>query len=84
MAKKWSPADIQKVMAVSSASSCMVILVGSVSIGVVTGRISPDLLGSVKGIGVGGGLVGLAMVLYMVIRVALKPDAKDPEPAGDA
>src|SRR6266704_3187853 len=77
MAKKWSPADIQKVMAVSSACSCLGILVGSISIGVVTGRISSDLLGSVKGIGVGGGLVGLAMVLYMVIRVALKTDAKD-------
>ncbi len=84
MAKKWSPADIQKVMAVSSACSCLVILVGSISIGVVTGRISSDLLGSVKGIGVGGGLVGLAMVLYMVIRVALKTDAKDPAPAGDS
>src|SRR5260370_428319 len=84
MAKKWSPADIQKVMAVSSACSCLVILVGSISIGVVTGRISSDLLGSVKGIGVGGGLVGLAMVLYMVIRVALKTDTKDPAPAGDS
>jgi hypothetical protein len=81
MAKQWSPADIQKVMAVSSACSCMVILVGSVSIGVVMGKISSDLLGSVKGIGVGGGLVGLAMVLYLVIRVALQPGAKDPAPA---
>jgi len=79
MAKQWSPADIQKVMAVSSACSCMVILVGSVSIGVVMGKISSDLLGSVKG--VGGGLVGLAMVLYLVIRVALQPGAKDPAPA---
>jgi len=59
----------------------MVILVGSVSIGVVMGKISSDLLGSVKGIGVGGGLVGLAMVLYLVIRVALQPGAKDPAPA---
>ena len=59
----------------------MVILVGSVSIGIVMGKISSDLLGSVKGIGVGGGLVGLAMVLYLVIRVALQPGAKDPAPA---
>ena len=81
MAKQWSPADIQRVMAVSSACSCMVILVGSVSIGVVMGKISSDLLGSIKGIGVGGGLVGLAMVLYLVIRVALQPGVKDPAPA---
>jgi hypothetical protein len=60
-----------------------VILVGSVSIGVVTGKISPALLGSVKGLGVGGGLVGLAAILYMVIRAALNPGAKDPAPAGD-
>jgi hypothetical protein len=59
----------------------MVILVGSVSIGVVMGKISSDLLGSIKGIGVGGGLVGLAMVLYLVIRVALQPGVKDPAPA---
>ena len=84
MTKKWSPADIGKLTTVCSGCSCMVILVGSVSIGVVTGKISSDLLGSVKGLGVGGGLVGLAMVLYMVIRAALKPDAKDPEPAGEA
>jgi hypothetical protein len=84
MAKKWSPADIGKLTTVCSGCSCMVILVGSVSIGVVTGKISSDLLGSVKGLGVGGGLVGLAMVLYLVIRAALKPDATDPEPAGNA
>ena len=83
MTKKWSPADIQKVMAVSSACSCMVILVGSVSIGIVTKKISAELLGSVTGIGVGGGLVGLAMVLYLVIRIALKPGATDPHSDGD-
>ncbi len=80
MAKDWSPADIGKLTTVCSGCSCLVILVGSVSIGVVTNKISPELLGSVKGIGVGGGLVGLAAILYMVIRAALNPGAKDPEP----
>lgn len=71
MTSKWSPSDIQRLMAVSSACSCMVILVGGVSVGVVMGKISADVLGSAKGIGVGGGLVGLAMVLYLVIKAAL-------------
>ncbi len=77
MTSKWSPSDIERVMAVSSACSCMVILVCVVSIGVVTGRISAEVLGSAKSIGVGGGLVGLAMVLYLVIRVALKGETKE-------
>ncbi len=84
MAKKWSPADIGKLTTICSGCSCLVILVGSVSIGVVTGKISPELLGSVKGLGVGGGLVGLSGVLYLVIRSALNPGAKDPATAGDS
>ena len=76
MTNKWSPSDIQRVMAVSSACSCMVILVGGVSIGVVIGKISPEVLGSAKGLGVGGGLVGLAMLLYLMIKTALNPDSR--------
>lgn len=76
MTSKWSPSDIQRVMAVSSACSCMVILVSGISIGVVIGKISPEVLGSAKGLGVGGGLVGLAMVLYLVIKTGLKPDSR--------
>lgn len=83
MPSKWSPAEVQKVMAVSSACSCMVILVGSVSIGVVMGKISAEVLGSAKGLGIGGGLVGLAMVLYLVIRVALRGGAKEAEGEGN-
>ncbi len=80
MANRWSPADIQKLMVVASACSCLVILVGSVSIGAVMGSIKPELLGNVKGVAVGGGLGGLAMVLYMVIKVALQGDAKQVGP----
>jgi len=80
-ARKWSPSDIGKLTTVCSGCSCLVLLVGSISIGVVTGKISADLLGSVKGLGVGGGLVGLCGVLYLVIRTALNPSAKDPSPA---
>src|SRR5260370_21429117 len=83
MTRKWSPADIGKLTTVCSGCSCLVILVGSVAIGVVTGKISAELLGSVKGLGVGGGLVGLSGVLYLVIRFALNPGAKDPAPSGD-
>lgn len=77
MKQKWSPGNIQKLMVVASGCSCLVILVCGIAIAVVLEKLPADLLGSTKVIGVGGGLVGLAWILYKVIRVGLKGDAEE-------
>ena len=68
---QWSPRDIQKLMVVSSACCCLVILVCSICFGALTGRISAELLGELKGVAAGTGLLGLAVVLYFVIKAGL-------------
>jgi hypothetical protein len=49
----------------------LVILVGSICFGAVMGKISAELLGEVKGGTAGTGLLGLAVILYMVIKAGL-------------
>jgi hypothetical protein len=81
MRSSWAPADIQRLMITCSGCSCLVILVCCISFGAITGKISPELLGNVKGVAVGGGLLGLAMILYMVIRASLpgsQPSRRNP------
>jgi hypothetical protein len=81
MSKSWAPADIQRLTITCSGCSCLVILVCCISFGAITGKISPQLLGNIKGVAVGGGLLGLAMILYMVIRASLpgsQPSRRNP------
>lgn len=82
MAKGWAPADIQRLTVTCSGCSCLVILVCCISFGALTGKISPQLLGDVKGVAVGGGLLGLAMILYWVIKSSL-PGAPAPQAGSD-
>ena len=71
MPTQWSPRDIHKLLVVSTACCCLVILVGSICFGAVMGKISAELLGEVKGGTAGTGLLGLAVILYMVIKAGL-------------
>jgi hypothetical protein len=85
MASSWSPSDIQRLTTTCTGCSCLVILVGCISFGAITGKISPTLLGDFKGYTIGGGLLGLAMILFLVIRAALPSasPAHSPPPAAD-
>ena len=71
MPRAWSPSDIQRLTTTCTGCSCLVILVGCISFGAITGRISPQMLGDFKGYTIGGGLLGLGMILYLVIRASL-------------
>jgi hypothetical protein len=46
--------------------------VGGALLGVLTGRIDPDALGQIKGLSIGGGLLGLGWIIYHVIRITLR------------
>jgi len=80
MPSVWSASDIQRLTTTCTGCSCLVLLVGCISVGAITGKISPQLLGDFKGYTIGGGLLGLAMILYLVIRAAL-PAAPAAPPA---
>jgi len=59
-------------MSVGTACLCLVILVLASVIGVLAGAISVEMLGSVQGAGMGGGLLGLGYIIYRVINSALR------------
>ena len=74
----WSPRDLSIVMVSATACLCLVILVAGTVIGVINQQISTDMLGTVEGVGVGGGLLGFGVILWQIIRVALRDgDAAD-------
>jgi hypothetical protein len=72
----WTPQDYLVLLVTSSACLCLLILVLGVVLGVLAGAIRPDQLGTLKSAGVGGGFIGLAMVLYQIIKVALREGRK--------
>jgi hypothetical protein len=46
---------------------CLLVLTGGITIGVVEGKVDPQLLGSAKGAAVGSGLLGFAAILWRII-----------------
>jgi hypothetical protein len=69
--REWTPKDYAVLVAVGTACLCLVILVLGTVIGVMNKAISPEILGTIQGAGVGGGLLGLGIILYWIIKVAL-------------
>ena len=49
----------------------MLILVGGTVLGVLRGIITPQILGTVTGLSTGGGILGLGLILYFIIRRTL-------------
>jgi FtsH-binding integral membrane protein len=68
---KWEPRDYAVLICVTSACLCLLILVGGVMLGALSGRISLESLGKIQGVA-GSGLLGLALILFWVIRRALQ------------
>jgi hypothetical protein len=73
MAGQWTPTDVQRLMVLCSVSFCLVILTGCISIGVITGKIGSNAIGTVGAAGTG--LAGLATVLYWIIKTTLPQQA---------
>jgi hypothetical protein len=68
---KWTPRDLIILISLGSACLCLILLILGVVIGVLTKAISPDVLGEIQGISVGGGLLGFALIIYWIIRDTL-------------
>jgi hypothetical protein len=57
-----------RLIALGTSSLCLLTIVGGIMIGVVSGTLSPSILGDYK---TGTGLVGVLVVIYWVIKRAL-------------
>jgi len=68
---EWTPKDYATLVVISTACLCLLILVLGTIIGVMNQTISPEVLGNVQGASVGGGLLGLGIILYRIIKIAL-------------
>jgi hypothetical protein len=71
MPDTWSPDAIARLTTVVTGCLCLVIVVLGTIVGVNDGVIKAELLGSTKGLGIGGGLAGFASIIYLVIRAGL-------------
>ena len=59
----WTPRAINGLIVVVVGCLCLSVLVISTMLGVMSGRISPTALGTAQGLGIGGGIVGLASII---------------------
>jgi hypothetical protein len=71
MATEWSVSDYLKLIPVTTGCLCLLLLVSVISVCTIKGTISPEILGTMKGAGIGGGLIGFAYILYLIIKVSL-------------
>lgn len=72
MDRHSSTEDIKGLIVACTGCLCLVILVMGTMLGIIKGIISPEHLGSIKGIGVGGGLLGLGLIIYQVIKISFR------------
>ena len=68
----WRPRDIINLVIAVSGCLGLNILVSGVVICAVKGILSAELLGSMKGIAMGSGLIGFALVLFFTIKLSIK------------
>lgn len=72
MAARWTAQDYINLIIATSACLCLLILVLGVVLLASFGKLSPELLGSMTGIGIGGGFAGLAYILFLTVKVSVK------------
>jgi hypothetical protein len=68
---QWRPRDTLNLIITTTGCLGLLILVLGVLICAYLGKLSPELLGSMKGAGMGGGFLGLAFILQQTIKIPL-------------
>ncbi len=71
MAKQANLRDIQRLIVTCTGCLCLVILVMGTLYGVIKGAISAEHLGSINGIGIGSGFLGLGLIIFQIIKLAV-------------
>ena len=77
MAIKWTPKEIRNMTLISTACLCLLVLISGVMFGVLTEKISIDVLGSIKGLSAGSGLLGFGLLLYWIIKIPFSGDRRN-------
>ena len=72
----WNPRNLIILLVVSTACLCLIILVLGTVWGVLTGIITAELLGTIGGMGVGAGLLGFGMIIYLILRISIPKEVK--------
>ena len=67
----WAPHEVRQLMVVVTGCLCLLILLVGILLLIEKGVLTAELLGSVTGLASGGGLLGLALVVYLVIRTGV-------------
>jgi hypothetical protein len=70
---EWKPQDVMMAVTCGTACLCLIILVSGTAYGLITNKIDPKALGGITGLWRGTGVVGLAFILYFVLRLQLRP-----------
>jgi hypothetical protein len=70
--RPWTIADLIQLMVTATACLCLATVVLGVMIGVVQQKITPAILGSISGLGVGGGVLGIVWILYLILSRTLE------------
>lgn len=83
MPPKWTPQDLVSIIIATSACLCLLILVLGVVLLAFVGKLSPEVLGSIKGAGVGGGLLGLAYILFLTVKISMRGGKTNTNVHGD-
>lgn len=61
-----------RVMICSTGCLCLVVVVLGTFLALMLGKITPEVLGRVSSVGAGGGLLGLALVIYWTLKLTLQ------------
>jgi hypothetical protein len=72
MAAKWKPQEYVSLIIATSACLGLLILVLGVLLLAYVGKLSPEILGSMTGVGIGGGFIGLAYILYLTVKTSIR------------
>ncbi len=64
----WTPEALNAMIVTCTGCLCLLILVVLTMIGVLAEKISVEQLGTIEGVGVGGGLLGLGWIVLLVIK----------------
>lgn len=68
---KTNPSDLRKLMIVVCGCACFFMLVLITLLGIYNGRIQPEDLGTIESLTVGGGILGLGLITYHVIKLGV-------------
>jgi len=76
MPTKWTPREIRNMMLLSTSCLCLLVFFLGIMYGILTKSIPLEALGKIEGPSIGTGILGLALILYWIIKLTYAGDKK--------